>query len=75
MAHDADDRNARNEPGMAAALLTILAMIGTIAVLSLLIWVLMVAVNSTTAGRHEQVSPPASSAPMIDQKALPGKQP
>ena len=70
--HDRD-HDPEPEPGIGRALVAVLAIIATIGVLTVLIWILMVAVTSTTAGRHEQA--PAAGPMMIDQKALPAKQP
>ena len=68
-----DDHEAVPEPGIGLALLTVFGIIATIAVLSVLIWMLMLGVTATTAGRHEQVQTPGQM--VIDQKALPAKQP
>ena len=69
MAIEVDDR----QPGMGLALLTVLGMILTIAVLSVLIWALMIGVTSTTAGRHEQGTTPRPADMTLEQKALPAK--
>ena len=68
-----DNHEVIREPGIGLALLTVLGIISTIAVLSVLIWALMIGVTATTAGRHEQA--PAPGQMVIDQKALPAKQP
>jgi hypothetical protein len=47
----------------------------TIAVLSLLIWALMIGVAATTAGHQPQATSQPPLEPVIDQKALPAKQP
>ena len=73
MAIEVDEGGNRREPGMGAALITTGAMILVIAVLSVLIWVLMVAVAATTGGRHDKSSMPVQSETVIDQKALPKK--
>ena len=71
---EVDDHGAKREPGMGAALLTVLGMILTIAVLSVLVWALMVGVTATTAGRGQGIGP-IQPGPLIDQKAQPAKQP
>ena len=68
-----DEHEVVPEPGIGLALLTVFGIIATIAVLSVLIWALMLGVAATTAGRHEQA--PAPGQMVIDQKALPAKQP
>jgi hypothetical protein len=68
-----DDHEVIPEPGIGLALVAVFGIISTIAVLSVLIWALMVGVAATTAGRHEQA--PASGQTVIDQKPLPAKQP
>jgi hypothetical protein len=73
MANGLDNREQTSEPGMGVALLTVLAMILTIAVLSLLIWALMSGVAATTAGRNEKGAAPPPGEMMIEQKALPAK--
>ena len=73
MAIEVDDRDHRSEPGMGVALITVLGMILTIAVLSVLIWVLMIGVTATTAGRHDQTATPRPAETTLDQKALPAK--
>lgn len=71
MAIDVDDSGNRPEPGMALALLAVLAMILTIAVLSALIWALMVGVAATSTGKGEPAAAPAaeSQQSIMDQKA------
>lgn len=73
MANQIDEHEAIREPGLGLALLTVLAIILTITVLSVLIWVLMVGVVATTEGRHERSTAPAPGEMMIEQKALPAK--
>ena len=68
-----DDHEVVPEPGIGLALLAVFGIIATIAVLSVLVWVLMIGVTATTAGRHEQATTPGQM--VIDQKALPAKQP
>lgn len=75
MATEVDDREHVKEPGIGLALLTVLGMILTIAVLSLLIWALMIGVAATTAGRQPQTTSQPPLEPVIGQKALPAKQP
>ena len=73
MATQVDDRDVRTEPGMGLALLTVLGMILTIAVLSVIIWAIMVGVVATTAGRSDQSAGPP--APLMDHKAQPANPP
>lgn len=73
MATEVDDRDLTKEPGLGLALLTVLGIIVTIAVLSVMIWGLMLGVTATTAGRSDQNA--AQTAPMMDQKALPANPP
>jgi Na+-transporting methylmalonyl-CoA/oxaloacetate decarboxylase gamma subunit len=73
MAIQVDDREHHPEPGMGIAMLTVLAMILTIAVLSLLIWAMMIGVAATTAGRSEHAAPQKPGEMMMEQKALPAK--
>lgn len=75
MATEVEDRDVIPEPGIGLALMTVLAIIATIAVLSVLIWGLMVGVAATTAGRNEAGNATPQSGPLIDQKAQPAKQP
>jgi hypothetical protein len=67
-----DDSGNRREPGMALALLAVLAMILTMAVLSALIWALMVGVAATSTSKgNPGAAPAAETQPtsMMDQKA------
>jgi hypothetical protein len=73
MATEVDDRDLTKEPGLGLALLTVLGMILTIAVLSMMIWALMIGVTATTAGRSDQSA--TQAAPLMDQKALPANPP
>jgi hypothetical protein len=73
MATQVDDRDVRTEPGMGLALLTVLGMILTIAVLSGLIWAIMLGVVATTAGRSDQTA--GQPAPLMDHKAQPANPP
>ena len=73
MATEVDDHDVTKEPGLGLALLTVLGMILTIAVLGVMIWGLMLGVTATTAGRNDQSG--AQTAPMMDQKALPANPP
>ena len=75
MATEVEDRDIRPEPGLGVALLTTLGIILTVAVLAVLVWVLMIGVASTTAGRNEAAAPAQRPGPLIDQKAQPAKQP
>ena len=74
MATEVDDRDLTKEPGLGLALLTVLGMILTIAVLSAGIWALMLGVTATTAGRNTDQSA-TQTAPLMDQKALPANPP
>jgi hypothetical protein len=57
MATDVHEGGTRPEPGLGLALLAVLVMVMTTAVLSGLIYVLMLAVTATSAG--QQARPPA----------------
>jgi hypothetical protein len=54
MAIDVDEGGARPEPGLGLALLTVLAMLLTTAVLALLIYLLMLGVTATSSGKQPQ---------------------
>jgi hypothetical protein len=73
MARLDDDSGNRREPGMALALLSVLAMIMTMAVLSVLIWALMVGVAATSTSKGKPDGAPAVQAQpsLMDQKAAP----
>ena len=73
MATEVEDRDLTKEPGLGLALLAVLGMIIIIAVLSVMIWALMIGVTATTAGRNDQNA--AQTAPLMDQKALPANPP
>jgi hypothetical protein len=75
MATEIDEREHPGEPGMGLALLTVFGIIGTIAVLAALIWILMIGVSATTAGRHAGTAAGKPAGPMIEQKASPAQQP
>jgi hypothetical protein len=68
-----DDSGNRPEPGIALALLAVLAMILTMAVLSALIWALMVGVAATSTSKGNPAAAPAAETQpsMMDQKAAP----
>ena len=68
-----DENGNRPEPGMALALLTVFAMIMTMAVLSALIWALMVGVAATSSSKGDpSASPAVAPQPsMMDQKNPP----
>ena len=73
MATEVEDGVNPREPGMGVALLVVAGMILMMAVLSALIWALMVGVAATTAGKGDAAKLPAKSESVIDQKALPAK--
>ena len=72
MAIDAHDAGHRPEPGLGLALLTVLVMVLTIAVLSGLIYVLMLAVAATSSGQQSPVAEqPALTAPAARPASTP----
>jgi hypothetical protein len=72
MATNVDEGN-RPEPGMGLALLSVLVIILTMALLSGLIWALMVGITATSSSSGESGTPPAaqSQPSIIDQRAAP----
>lgn len=72
---EVEERDTAREPGLGLALLTVLGIIGMIAVLSALVWMLIVGVAATTGGRNEQGPAQVQTAPLMDQKPQPAKQP
>ena len=68
MAIDVHEGGNRPEPGLGLALLTVLVMVLTTAVLSGLIYVLMLAVAATSSGRHDRAT---SEQPAVVSPAKP----
>jgi hypothetical protein len=69
-----DESGHRPEPGMGLALLAVFAMIMTMAVLSALVWALMVGVAATSTSKGDAAAAPAVEAQptsMMDQKVPP----
>ena len=62
MAIDAHEGGHRPEPGLGLALLTVLVMVLTTAILSGLIYLLMLGVAATSSGQH--------SSPVAEQPAI-----
>lgn len=71
MAIDVHEGGNRPEPGLGLALLAVLVMVLTTAVLSALIYVLMLAVSATSAGSRQ--APAAFDAPAVVSPATPIK--
>ena len=78
MATDAHE-GTRVEPGLGLALLTVLIMVGTTAVLAGLIYALMLGVAATSAGRDDAPAvppqPPVSAQPSQQQGVITGPPP
>ena len=70
MATDAHDGAHRAEPGLGLALIAVLVMVVTTAILAGLIYLLMLAVAATSSGQlSSPVEQPAISAPAASPKA------
>lgn len=67
MATDVDDGGHRSEPGLGLALLAVLVMVLTTAVLAGLIYVLMLGVSATSTGAPQQ----GGSSPAVVSPATP----
>ena len=73
MAIDVHEGGNRPEPGLALALLTVLVMVLTTAVLYGLIYVLMLGVAATSAGSSAREAPRTSEQPGVVSPATPDR--